>query len=73
MTTRTSSRVGLNDGIAATLAEFATDLSLDRVPKHVRERAKYLILDAVGLAYATKSYPFTKVTLDGLMCLGSGP
>ena len=33
-----------------TLAEFAASLTLDRLPSHVVERAKLLILDTVGIA-----------------------
>ncbi|QYD71578.1 MmgE/PrpD family protein [Paraburkholderia edwinii] len=64
--------VANEDGIASALADFAIGMTLDRVPAEVRQRAKYLLLDAVGLAYATKNYPFTKVTLAAMQSLGSG-
>jgi len=59
-------------GISGDLARFALDLKLDAVPGAVRERAKHLLLDAIGLAYAAHAADFSRVTLDGLSALGSG-
>lgn len=59
-------------GIAGTLAQFALDMKLEAVPQAVRERAKHLLLDAVGLAYAAHSADFSRTTLDGLSVLGKG-
>lgn len=59
-------------GISATLAAFALGLSLDAVPAVVRERAKHLLLDAIGLAYASQPADFTRDTLDGLTALSAG-
>lgn len=63
---------GAGNGIASELAQFAIDVTPERIPEEVRTRAKHLILDAVGLAYATKSYPFTKVTMEAMQSLGNG-
>lgn len=72
MNTTTNGHAGNDDGIAAALAHFAIGMRQDQIPVEVRERAKYLLLDAVGLAYATKHYSFAKVTLAAMLSLGSG-
>ncbi|MFP3646692.1 MmgE/PrpD family protein [Paraburkholderia sp. SIMBA_054] len=72
MTRATNGHAANDGGIAATLADFAIGMRPDQIPARVRERAKYLLLDAVGLAYATKHYSFTKVTLTAMQSLGSG-
>ena len=33
----------------------------------MRDSAKYLILDAVGIAFATRHYPISEKTLNGLL------
>lgn len=58
--------------IAATLASFAEGLHYDAVPEAARERAKYLILDAVGIALASTRYEFAQRTLSAAQELGSG-
>jgi len=60
-------------GISARLADFSTALVLDDVPPAVRERARHLILDCVGLAFATTAFPYAKATLAGLREFGDGP
>ena len=50
---------------------------LPRVPRYVavavRERAKYLMLDAIGIAYASTHYPFAHQILSGIRSVaGSG-
>ncbi|TAL53198.1 MmgE/PrpD family protein [Pandoraea sp.] len=59
--------------IAPQLAGFALGLQLDQVPAAVRERAKHLLLDAIGLAYASHDYDFAQVSLRAMQALGSGP
>jgi len=58
--------------IAATLARFAVDLSYDVIPDAARERAKHLILDAVGIALASTRYEFAQRTLSAARELGEG-
>ncbi len=58
--------------IAATLATFANEITYDRIPAPVRQRAKELILDAVGIAFASTEYEFAHRTLNAAMALG-GP
>lgn len=58
--------------ISAELARFATTLHADAIPAAVKERARHLILDAVGLAYASQGYPYTGVALAALRAFGDG-
>jgi 2-methylcitrate dehydratase PrpD len=52
--------------ISQTLAGFVHDLSADAIPAEVRARAKHLILDAVGIAYASGRYDFAHKTLSAM-------
>ncbi len=54
------------------LAQFTTHLKLEDVPQAVRERAKHLMLDSIGLAYATLNLPYTTSTLGAMQELGTG-
>jgi 2-methylcitrate dehydratase PrpD len=54
------------------LAQFTTHLKLDDVPQAVRERAKHLMLDSIGLAYATLNLPYATSTLAAMQEFGSG-
>ncbi len=56
--------------ISQTLAEFAQGLRYDDIPADIRERAKYLILDAVGIAMASTRYPFAERILAGIQAVG---
>jgi 2-methylcitrate dehydratase PrpD len=56
--------------ISRTLAQFAHDLTFDAIPEAVRERAKHLMLDATGIAYASGSYDFAHKTLTAIAGLG---
>jgi len=58
--------------IADSLSRFAHGNTLDSIPPEVRERAKYLILDAVGIAYASSTYEFARTTMRALASLGTG-
>lgn len=59
--------------VARKLAEFARSFQYDDIPLSVRERAKHLILDAVGIAYASRHYDFSGKILAGLQDVaGSG-
>lgn len=57
--------------IARTLAQFAADFSFDAIPQPVRERAKYLMLDALGIAYASTRFDFAQRSFAALAELGS--
>jgi 2-methylcitrate dehydratase PrpD len=58
--------------LAEDLARFALTLRYEDIPAAVRERAKHLILDAVGIALASTTYPFAAVSLAALQELGTG-
>lgn len=58
--------------IAATLAAFAGKLHFDAIPAAVLERAKYLILDAVGIAHASTRHPFAQRSLAAASELSAG-
>jgi len=60
--------------ISTNLAEFAAGLDYESIPAHVRERAKHLILDAVGIAFASTRYDYAHKTLTAARGLGGdGP
>lgn len=65
--------VATREPIARDLAVFVCDLQDRAVPMEVRERARYLILDAVGIALASTQYEFAHRTLAGLREFGEGP
>jgi 2-methylcitrate dehydratase PrpD len=57
---------------ARELAAFAVALSFDHIPRPVLERAKLLILDALGVGLASNAYPYAERSLAGIAALG-GP
>ena len=60
--------------IAQTLARFAADTRFEDIPADIRQRAKYLILDAVGIAFASTREDFAHKSLSGVSSLaGIGP
>lgn len=58
--------------IADQLSSFASAVSEADIPVVVRERARYLILDAVGIALASTQFDFAHRTLNALREFGSG-
>ncbi|MCZ2098376.1 MAG: MmgE/PrpD family protein [Burkholderiales bacterium] len=58
--------------IAQTLASFAASLRPGDIPAQVLERAKYLILDSVGIAYASTHYDFAHRALSAVTELSDG-
>jgi 2-methylcitrate dehydratase PrpD len=58
--------------IAQTLAKFAASLRPQDIPSEVLERAKYLILDAVGIAHASTHYDFAHRALSAVTELSAG-
>lgn len=57
---------------ARRLAEFAAGLTWEGVPAPVRERAKLLVLDALGVGLAANAYPFADAAVAGAVALGGG-
>ena len=58
--------------IAETLAAFAEGLRPEAIPAAVLERARYLILDAVGIAHASTRYEFAHRSLSAMTDLSAG-
>jgi 2-methylcitrate dehydratase PrpD len=58
--------------IAETLARFAAGLDPRDIPSPVLERARYLILDAVGIAFASTRYDFAHRALSAVVELSAG-
>lgn len=54
------------------VAEFAASASLSDIPGDVLLRARHLVLDAVGLAFASTRYRFPSVALQALSAFGGG-
>jgi len=55
---------------ARTLGEFACGLAFEHIPTAVLERAKLLILDALGCGIAANTYGFADAALAGATALG---
>jgi 2-methylcitrate dehydratase PrpD len=58
--------------ISEQLAGFVHDLAADTMPASVRTRAKHLILDGAGIAFASSTFPFAKQALDALRTFEGG-
>ena len=56
--------------VSERVARFASGLSWDDIPAAVRERSKYLILDAIGIALAAGKFDFAKAFLKGVNGIG---
>lgn len=56
--------------VSQTLADFAAGLRLEEVPAPVSERAKYLALDALGIALASSQNEFARIALAGVRAMG---
>lgn len=52
--------------ISERLGDFAATLPWSAIPRAVRERAKFLILDAVGCALAAKRFEFARRSVDAI-------
>lgn len=50
----------MSNSISKELAQFTSELSLQFIPTQVQNRAKYLILDAIGCGIAAKEEDFAK-------------
>jgi 2-methylcitrate dehydratase PrpD len=58
--------------ISAALADFVSRETCDTIPPAVRHRAKLLMLDAIGVAFASTRFDFARRALAALTSLGSG-
>ena len=52
--------------VSQQLSVFIEQFKAGTIPPDVRERAKLLILDAIGIAYASTYYPFAREILAGI-------
>jgi 2-methylcitrate dehydratase PrpD len=62
-------RTATGGTIAQELATFAAGFALERIPQQTRERARYLILDALGVALASTQYDFAPRILAGIQAV----
>jgi 2-methylcitrate dehydratase PrpD len=61
------------DGPTGRLATWIANLTLDRVPQNVAERAKHLLLDGLGCALVGAQLPWSRVATDAVLGLeGAG-
>jgi 2-methylcitrate dehydratase PrpD len=58
--------------ISATLAGFMAGTAYAAIPAATRERAKHLMLDAIGIGFASTTFDFARASLDGARALGGG-
>ena len=59
--------------VSQRLSDYVAGYSYEQIPVAVRERAKLLMLDAIGIAYASTQYSFTHHILSGIRSIaGSG-
>ena len=58
-------------GPTGRLATWVADLTLDDVPHHVVERAKYLLLDGLGCALVGAQLPWSRLATDAVLGLES--
>jgi 2-methylcitrate dehydratase PrpD len=56
--------------VAQNLARFMSQLTLDGIPERVGARARFLIVDAVGIAFASGRFDFAHRTLAAMHGLG---
>src|SRR5215471_2389048 len=58
--------------VAQKLANYVAGFRYEDIPQATRDRAKLLILDAVGIALASTQYDFAHRILSGLCALDEG-
>lgn len=58
--------------LSQTVAAFVAAVQPNEIPPEVCARARVVILDAIGNAFAASRYPFVPVALSALSSLGSG-
>ena len=58
--------------ISDTLADFAFNLTFEKIPAPVIRDAKHLFLDAIGVAFASSREPFARTLVDSLSDFGDG-
>jgi 2-methylcitrate dehydratase PrpD len=71
-TSKTESTAAPRALVAETLARFVAELRGEDVPAAVRQRARHLILDAIGIALASGTFDFAHRTINATASL-AGP
>ena len=73
MTNRAAAEQAANtETVSQKLAQYVSDFRYEDIPEATRERAKLLVLDAVGIALASTHYDFAHRVLTGLNALNEG-
>lgn len=60
------------DTISASIGDFAHDLDWDDIPGDVQDLAKLLLLDSLGIAYASGTYDFARKARKAVEALADG-
>ena len=68
----TTSAINTDSTIAQQLGTYAAGLTLENIPQATRTRAKFLLLDAIGVALAAASFEFGRRAVRGLTVLDTG-
>ncbi|MCH9669863.1 MAG: MmgE/PrpD family protein [Gammaproteobacteria bacterium] len=55
--------------LARQYAEFVSDLDLNHIPSSVRIRAKHLMLDSIGIAFASGTFEFARTAEAGITAM----
>jgi 2-methylcitrate dehydratase PrpD len=63
---------GAEPPLARVLAEFAAGLTYDDLPAAITDQAKHLVLDALGVAFASTTFEFASIAASALQSLGTG-
>ncbi|MEO8694796.1 MAG: MmgE/PrpD family protein [Acidimicrobiales bacterium] len=58
--------------LSLAVADFAAALRFEDLPRAIIDQAKMLIVDAVGIAYASTTFPFATSAAAALQSLGGG-
>ena len=58
--------------VSETIAQFVHQLRHEDIPSNVRERVKDLMLDCVGIAFASTRFEYAGKALAGLSTFGTG-
>lgn len=58
--------------ISEQLASFAARFDRQPIPEAVRERARYLMLDSLGIAFASRAYDFAEKAMAGIRDMNEG-
>lgn len=70
--TQAAHGLAASETVAQKVARYVADFRYEDIPEATRERAKLLVLDAVGIALASTHYDFSHRILSGLKALDEG-